>query len=102
MRVKNVKYIPLKHTSPQNRTFSLRVYDTVLLPGTKGKILQPPKKMQTPIIDLPMRPIGKELRDGYERVRDEPIPNKLKDMIAELKKKEKALVPRQEDKNVKQ
>ena len=57
--------------------------------------MKPPKKeVQKPIIKLPTQPIGKELRDSFERVRDEPIPEKLKDLIAELKKKENDRKPR--------
>jgi len=51
--------------------------------------LTPPTEKQTPIVQLPAQPIGRELRDSFERVRNEPIPDKLKDLITELKSKEK-------------
>ena len=57
--------------------------------------MKPPKKeVQKPVAKLPTQPIGKELRDSFERVRDEPIPEKLKELIAELKKKENDRKPR--------
>lgn len=33
-------------------------------------------------------PLGKALRDQYKKVLDEPVPDKLKKLIEELKRKE--------------
>ena len=50
--------------------------------------MTPPEDKTSSVISSPMLPIGKELRDRFEKVRDEPIPERLRQLISDLKYKE--------------
>lgn len=50
--------------------------------------MKPQRETQKQVEKLPIQQIGKDLRDSFERVRDEPIPDKLKSLIDALKKQE--------------
>lgn len=77
----------------------LPILDMILLQGTKGNKLKRPMNDHDHIAGRPRYPLGKELRDSFERVREQPVPDKLKDLIADLKQKEKERHKTQESKS---
>ncbi len=56
-----------------------------------------PKDKTNSVAKLPVQPIGKELRDSFEKVRNEPIPEALRQLILDLKLKEQGFSSDQGD-----
>lgn len=63
----------------------------------EDEILKPLRDTQKQVENLPILQVGKDLRDDFERVRDEPIPEKLKLLIDELKRQEKEFASRDKE-----